>query len=40
MLKKEVVMNPSELSVFIFGIYLIAVAAGFLIIPNTILPIF
>jgi hypothetical protein len=33
-------MNPSELSVFIFGIYLIIVAAGFLFIPNIILPIF
>ena len=33
-------MNPSELSVFIFGIYLIVVAIGFLIIPNTILSIF
>jgi hypothetical protein len=33
-------MNPSELSVFIFGIYLIIVAAGFLIIPNTVLTIF
>ncbi len=33
-------MNPSELSVFIFGIYLIIVAAGFLFMPNTILPIF
>jgi hypothetical protein len=33
-------MNPSELSVFVFGIYLIAVAAGFLFIPNAILPLF
>ena len=32
-------MNPSELSVFIFGIYLIVVAAGFLFVPNTVLPI-
>ena len=38
--KKEVPMNPSELSIFIFGIYLIVVAAGFLIIPNAILPMF
>ena len=33
-------MNPSELSVFIFGIYLIVVAAGFLFMPNAILPLF
>jgi len=31
-------MNPSELSIFIFGIYLIVVAVGFLIMPNAILP--
>ena len=33
-------MNPTELSVFVFGIYLVVVAAGFLFIPNVILPIF
>jgi len=33
-------MNPTELSVFVFGIYLIGVAAGFLFMPNAILPIF
>ena len=33
-------MNPTELSIFIFGIYLIVVAAGFLIMPNAILPMF
>ena len=31
-------MNPTELSIFVFGIYLIAVAAGFLFMPNAILP--
>lgn len=33
-------MNPSELSVFVFGIYLIVVAVGFLFMPNAILPLF
>ena len=33
-------MNPTELSIFIYGIYLIVVAAGFLIMPNAILPMF
>jgi hypothetical protein len=33
-------MNPSELSVLIFGIYLIVVAAGFLFMPNAVLPLF
>ena len=33
-------MNPSELSIFVFGIYLVVVAAGFLFIPNAILPLF
>ena len=33
-------MNPSELSILVFGIYLFVVAAGFLFIPNAILPIF
>ncbi len=33
-------MNPTELSIFIFGIYLIVVAAGFLFMPNAILPLF
>ena len=33
-------MNSTELSVFIFGIYLIVVAVGFLFMPNAILPMF
>ena len=33
-------MNPSELSVLVFGIYLVGVAAGFLFMPNAILPMF
>ena len=33
-------MNPTELSIFVFGIYLIVVAAGFLFMPNAILPLF
>ncbi len=33
-------MNPSAISVFVFGIYLLFVGAGFLFIPNTILPLF
>jgi len=33
-------MNPTELSILVFGIYLIVVAAGFLFMPNAILPIF
>jgi hypothetical protein len=33
-------MNPTELSIFIFGIYLIVVAAGFLFMPNAVLPLF
>ena len=33
-------MNPTELSVFVFGIYLIGVAAGFLFMPNALLPMF
>lgn len=32
-------MNPSELSMMVFGIYLVVVAAGFLFMPNAILPI-
>ncbi len=32
-------MNPTALSVFIFGIYLLLVGLSFLIIPNVILPI-
>jgi hypothetical protein len=33
-------MNPSAISVFVFGIYLLFVGAGFLFIPNTVLPLF
>jgi len=33
-------MNPSEISIFVFGIYLAFVGAGFLFFPNTVLPIF
>jgi hypothetical protein len=33
-------MNPSAISVFVFGIYLAFVATGFLFIPNTVLPLF
>lgn len=33
-------MNPSETSVFVFGIYLVFVAAGFLFMPNLVLPMF
>lgn len=33
-------MNPTELSIFIFGIYLVIVAVGFLFMPNAVLPIF
>jgi hypothetical protein len=33
-------MNPSAISVFVFGIYLAFVGAGFLFIPNAVLPIF
>ncbi|MFC2137409.1 hypothetical protein ACFLTE_04475 [Bacteroidota bacterium] len=33
-------MSTSAISVFVFGIYIIIVGAGFLLIPNTILPLF
>jgi hypothetical protein len=33
-------MNPSVLSMYVFGIYLIFVGAGFLLVPNVILPLF
>jgi hypothetical protein len=33
-------MNSAVLSIFVFGIYLIFVGAGFLFIPNTLLPFF
>ena len=33
-------MDPTTTSIFVFGIYLIFVGAGFLFIPNTILPLF
>ncbi len=32
-------MNPTELSVLVFGIYLVVVATGFLFMPNVVLPI-
>lgn len=34
-------MNPADISIFVFGIYLVAVVGcGFLFIPNVILPMF
>lgn len=33
-------MNPTELSVLVFGIYLVVVATGFLFMPNVVLPLF
>lgn len=33
-------MSPSAISIFVFGIYIVLVGAGFLFIPNTVLPIF
>ena len=33
-------MNTSDLSVFVFGIYLVIIGAGFFTMPNKILPIF
>ncbi|MCK4747655.1 MAG: hypothetical protein KAT15_11485 [Bacteroidales bacterium] len=33
-------MNPTELSILVFGIYLIVVAVGFLFMPNAVLPMF
>jgi hypothetical protein len=39
-IKKEVIMDSTTTSIFVFGIYLIFVGAGFLLIPNIILPLF
>jgi hypothetical protein len=33
-------MSATAVSVFAFGIYLVVIGAGFVIIPNTILPMF
>jgi len=33
-------MNPTELSMLVFGIYLVVVATGFLFMPNVVLPVF
>ena len=33
-------MSPSAISIFVFGIYIVLVGAGFLFIPNTVLPLF
>ena len=33
-------MSPSAISIFVFGIYIVLIGAGFLMIPNTILPLF
>jgi len=33
-------MSASAISIFVFGIYVIMVGAGFLFIPNTVLPLF
>jgi hypothetical protein len=33
-------MSPSALSIFVFGLYLVIVGFGFLVIPNTVLPMF
>ena len=33
-------MSPSATSIFVFGIYIIFIGAGFLLIPNTVLPLF
>lgn len=33
-------MNPTTVSIFVFGIYLIFVGAGFLLLPNLLLPMF
>jgi len=33
-------MDSTTVSIFVFGIYLIFVGAGFLFIPNTLLPLF
>jgi hypothetical protein len=36
----EVIMDSTTTSIFVFGIYLVFVGAGFLLIPNILLPIF
>ena len=33
-------MSPSAISIFVFGIYIVLVGTGFLLIPNTVLPLF
>ena len=33
-------MSPSAISMFVFGIYVVFVGIGFLLIPNTLLPLF
>ncbi len=33
-------MSPSAISIFVFGIYIVLIGAGFLFIPNTVLPLF
>ena len=33
-------MSASAISVFVFGIYLAFVGSGFLVVPNTVLPLF
>ena len=33
-------MSAAAISILVFGIYLIVIGTGFLIIPNTVLPIF
>ncbi len=33
-------MSASAISVFVFGIYIVVVGTGFLLMPNTVLPIF
>jgi hypothetical protein len=37
---EEVIMDSTTTSIFVFGIYLIFVGAGFLFIPNILLPLF
>jgi len=33
-------MSPGAISMFVFGIYIIIAGSGYLLIPNTILPLF
>ncbi len=33
-------MSPSAISVLVFGIYIALVGAGFIFVPNTVLPVF